>query len=142
MALESEILALQQIPIFQGAEPGSMRLMACLSEEVFIEQGEFLCHGGDPSDSVFVVLSGEVEFLIENENGNRSLGREGAGAVVGEVGILCDSPRTVSVLALTDLVLLRLSRESFFRLMQDNARFSLAVARELAHRLQRTVANR
>lgn len=142
MALDAEITALQQIPIFQGADPGSVRLLACLSDRVYIEEGEFLCHRGDPSDCVFIVLSGRVDFVLDGPSGRILLGEEGAGAVVGEVGILCDTPRSASVLAVTDIELLRLSRESFFRLMSDNPRFSLAVARELAHRLHRTVSSR
>lgn len=141
MALDSEVSALKQIPIFHGADPGSVRLLACLSDRVYVEAGGYLCHRGDASDSVFVVLSGEAEFLLEGPDGTRKLGQEGAGAVIGEVGVLCDRPRSTTVRAVNDLELLRLSRESFFRLMNDNPRFSLSVARELARRLRNTVAD-
>ena len=50
----------------------------------------------------------------------------------GEVGVLCDRERFASVRAVTPLSVMRINKESLLRMMQDNAQFSMAVARELA----------
>ncbi|MCF4167332.1 cyclic nucleotide-binding domain-containing protein [Zavarzinia compransoris] len=140
MALESEISTLQETPNFRGTDAGSMRLLACLSDRVRLSTGETLCHGGDPSDAVYIVLNGDVEFVREGGDGLQRFGVDGPGAVIGEVGVLCDAERSLTVRAVSDLELLRLDRDSFFRLMHDKPDFSLAVARNLAMRLRTEAA--
>lgn len=69
------------------------------SEEVrpFIEKqlaaGTVLFWAGDPSDSVALIIDGEVEVLAEQVNGLVRIGTHGNGAYVGDTDVLAESPR-------------------------------------------------
>ena len=58
------------------------------------------------------------------------------GAIVGEIAILCDVPRTATIKARERLVCLRISKELFLRLLNEFPQIAIAVVRELAHRIE------
>ena len=90
------------------------------------------------SDAAYVILEGEIEFVARpTPKGEKVLGRQGPGSMFGEVGLLCDSDRFASVRAVTPLSVMRINKDCFLRMMQDNAQFSMAVAQELARRVVR-----
>ena len=57
---------------------------------------------------------------------------------VGEIAILCDVPRTATVRAITDVTVLRISKELFFRLVREFPEMAVQIMRELAARVERT----
>ena len=62
----------------------------------------------------------------------------GRHAIVGEIAILCDVPRTATVNARTPLLTLRIDKETFFRLVNEFPQMAVEIMRELAHRLEKT----
>jgi CRP-like cAMP-binding protein len=62
-----------------------------------IAEGDLLAEQGQPGDTLFLVLDGMLEVLVDG----RRLGELGPGAVVGERAILENSPRTATLRALT-----------------------------------------
>ena len=62
----------------------------------------------------------------------------GRNDIVGEIAILCDVPRTASVLATTPLVALRVSKDGFFNLVTQFPQVGVEVMHELASRLHQT----
>jgi CRP-like cAMP-binding protein len=133
--LDFEVRTIRNAPIFKGLDPCKMRLLACISEQVAFEPGEVVCEAGEVADAAYVILEGEVEFVVPGPKGERVLGRQGPGSMFGEVGLLCDSDRLATVRAVTPLSLMRINRDCFLRMMQDNPQFSMAVATELARRV-------
>ncbi|WP_163467679.1 cyclic nucleotide-binding domain-containing protein, partial [Klebsiella michiganensis] len=62
----------------------------------------------------------------------------GANALVGEMGILADQPRSATVTAEGQTLALRIDRDVFLELLAQFPRLGLAVMRELALRLEQT----
>jgi len=62
----------------------------------------------------------------------------GRNAIVGEIAILCDVPRTATVKAKSELVTLRISKELFFKLITEFPQMGIEIMRVLADRLERT----
>ncbi len=59
-----------------------------------VPEKTILFRGGDPSSSLFMIKSGEVEIYTENRQGRRSvLGTLKTGNFFGEIGVLLDRPR-------------------------------------------------
>jgi CRP-like cAMP-binding protein len=135
--LDFEVKTIRNAPIFRGLDPTKMRLLACISEQLTFQPGEYICESGEPSDAAYVILEGEIEFVLATDKGEKSLGRQGPGTMFGEVGLLCDRERFACVRALSPLSVMRINRDCFLRMMQDNAQFSMAVAQELARRVVR-----
>lgn len=97
--------------------------------------GEWLFHQGDVGDAMFVVLSGRVEVVLEHpqEEVVRVMGR---GGVVGELALLTQAPRSAGIRARRDTELLGLDRARFIELLTEEARFAMALTREIGMQLR------
>jgi predicted acylesterase/phospholipase RssA/CRP-like cAMP-binding protein len=83
------------------------------AEYVVIKGGETLMREGDPSDSLFVVLSGRLVAAQAAQGGERVLGEILSGTTIGELGALTGVPRSARVFALRDSHLLRIPAAAF-----------------------------
>ena len=82
--------------------------------EVKVPAGEAIVEQGDPATHFYVVKSGEVEVSQELPDGSeRPIRRHGPGDTFGEVGILRRTPRTATIRAVSDAVVMQLPAEEF-----------------------------
>jgi|1185.fasta_scaffold1366713_1 CRP-like cAMP-binding protein len=137
MDLDAEVKTIRSAPIFRGLDANKMRLLACISEQLRFDPGEYVCERGENSDAAYVILDGEIEFVAHSPKGETVLGRQGPGTIFGEVSLLCEQKRSACVRAVSPLSVMRINKDCFLRMMQDNAQFSMAVAQELARRVVR-----
>ncbi len=141
MSLTEEVALLKSIPLFAKIEPSKLKLLAFTSERLTFDPEQVLCKQGDPGDSAYVVIDGEVRISIDAPTaptGRIDIATLGPGAIVGEIAILCDVPRTATVTSTGKTVTLRISKELFFRLITEFPQIAVEVMRELAHRLEKT----
>lgn len=76
----------------------------------FYPAGTFIIEQGEPSGELFLVLSGVVDIIREDDDGRLStLGRPGAGSFVGEDGIARGQARNAHVVAKTSVTCFVLS---------------------------------
>ena len=61
----------------------------------------------------------------------------GQNAIVGEMGILSDSPRSATIVAAAPTTALRIDKRVFLELLTQFPQMSIAVMRELASRLEK-----
>jgi len=98
-------------------------------------------HAGDPADAVFVVASGRVKVVITSSDGKEFiLTVLGAGQVFGEMALLESAPRSASVVTLSAVEVLVISRSDFQRLLDSNPRISQRLMAILSRRLRRANA--
>ena len=62
----------------------------------------------------------------------------GANETVGEMGILGDVPRNATVRAKDRVIVLRISKEPFMRMVREFPNMAVSIMRELAQRLDAT----
>lgn len=106
-------------------------------EWVEVAAGETLMAQGDPGDSMYLSVSGRLRAYVRDEDGVERLVREMArGQVIGEMALYTDEPRSATVVAIRDSVLVRLGKPQFHQLLQSSAQVSIALTRQLIHRLQ------
>lgn len=104
---------------------------------VEVAAGQTLMAQGDPGDSMYLSVSGRLRAYVRDEDGVEQLVREMArGQVIGEMALYTDEPRSATVVALRDSVLVRLGKPQFQQLLQASAQASMALTRQLIHRLQ------
>jgi CRP-like cAMP-binding protein len=140
MTLQQDVDVLRKVPIFAKIEPTKLKLLAFTSEHLEFQPGEALCRQGEPGDAAYIVLDGEAEVLVQSEQGPMKVASIGKHDIVGEIAILCDVPRTATVLATTPLVALRVSKDGFFNLVTQFPQVAVEVMHELASRLLQTTA--
>ncbi|GAA6207923.1 hypothetical protein NBRC116601_12160 [Cognatishimia sp. WU-CL00825] len=82
--------------------------------EVNLNAGDILYHQGDPNDSAYIVESGVILLFSERDGERIDCERRTTGCILGETSILTNSPRAVSVEAVTPCRLYRLSAKSIW----------------------------
>lgn len=138
MGLLQEYELLRKIPMFADIEPGKLKLLAFMSERVAFDAGKALCRQGDYADAAYLILEGEADIIVETPTGPITVATLGANDIVGEMAILCDVPRTATVQAKDRLVVLRIAKDPFMRMVREFPNMAMSIMRELAHRLELT----
>jgi CRP-like cAMP-binding protein len=82
---------------------------------------------------MYVVRSGSVVMRA----GNKLLETIDAGGIFGEMSLIDDSPRSATVIALTDCELVVIDRERFEAYLRRIPGFAIEVMRVMAERLRR-----
>lgn len=132
----SEHALLANVPLLAGADEQTLAELAHRLRPVEVHAGEIVIRQGDPADRLFLVRSGRLRVLVEQEDGLRTVRELGAGAAIGELALLTGAPRSATVQAVRDGELLELDAELFHALLQRDAGLAVAVARTLAAQLQ------
>lgn len=140
MTLDTEVQSLRQVPMFRDIDPARLKLLAFTSERVQFAQGQRFFSQGDPSDAAYVILEGRADVLLRAPSGEIKVAELGQNALVGEMGILGDSPRSATIQASQATTALRIDKRVFLELLAQFPPMSIAVMRELANRLERTNA--
>jgi CRP-like cAMP-binding protein len=96
--------------MFGPLSPVTLDALARNLVRVTAAAGDVVVHQGDESDRFYVIESGNVRVTAGD---GHLLREEGAGDYFGEIGLLRDVPRTATITALDDVVLLALAREEF-----------------------------
>ena len=89
---------------------------------------------GDPAHSLLVLARGEVEVRIDGQ----TVSRLQRGAVFGELALLASEPRTATVEAIGDVMLLELEQDVFFAIMETEPELIRGLARMLIARSRKT----
>lgn len=79
------------------------------------QPGQMVFNSGDFGDKVYVVVSGEVEVVVE---GGKVVATLGEGEVFGEIALISDKSRTAQIRAKTPLDVISVSRQAFKTLVK------------------------
>ncbi|TAK07148.1 MAG: Crp/Fnr family transcriptional regulator, partial [Rhizorhabdus sp.] len=98
---------------------------------------EEILRQGDEGTSLIIILDGVVRVSMVTPNGREIiLDYAEAGAVLGEIAVLDDQPRTASAIAMWAGRVLRISRAHFFGFIERNPKVAIRLLREMARRLR------
>ncbi|MBK8210537.1 MAG: cyclic nucleotide-binding domain-containing protein [Rhodospirillales bacterium] len=138
MDYKEAVSVLRGIPVFASLDTASLKLLAFSSSYLSLDDGEALCHQGDPGDSVFLVDEGEVEVsIVVGDTGRIRLATLGRHDIFGEMAVICNQPRTADVHARGPLKVLKIEADVFLQLITANPDAALGMMRVLAERLMR-----
>ena len=102
--------------------------------------GQILFRHGDLGDAAYVIIKGGADVTVTTPSGEIPVAHLQDGDFLGEIAILCDTPRTATVTASTELKALRIRKEPFFELLRQFPEMAIEMTRLLAERLTRTTA--
>ncbi|MBK9584437.1 MAG: EAL domain-containing protein [Alphaproteobacteria bacterium] len=89
------------------------------SRKVF-KAGETILKQGEAGDSAYIIEEGKVEIKFKDAEGReRVLGTRGANAMIGEMAIIDNAPRTATIVALEDCKLLEITQHDFSRRLES-----------------------
>lgn len=126
-------------PLFSGVSAAALEALDTDAHWVLLAGGAALFEQGDEPDALYVLVRGTLHVVVRDAAGeSHSVEYLGAGALVGELGVLLGEPRSATLRAVRDAELLRVPREAFMGLLQTEPALGAAVSRLLGQRLKRT----
>jgi hypothetical protein len=131
-----KVLALRSAPIFRDVPEEHLVDVAHRAEPVELEDGAVLFERNDKGNSMFVVVSGKLQIYV----GDKTLAEISAGNVVGEMAAVDPEPRSASVRALEQSLLLRISHSSLEQLMDRDPYVARGIIKVLCSRLRSSSA--
>ena len=129
--IADQMSLLARAPLFEGLPKTHLRKIADASASKTARAGDELMKEGQAGPTFFVIIDGKAKVT----KGGRTLRRFGPGDFFGEMAILTSSPRSASVVAETDMLLLVLSAANLRKVLKEEPTISLRMLDELAHRL-------
>lgn len=130
-----ELTCLKGMPIFSGVDNAKLKLIsiAGVREEHMVQ--DVVAAAGQPSQSVFIVLEGEIEIVKTDTVVSVPIARFGAGYIIGDIAVLLGEPYPATFVAITPLTVLRLDADVFMQLIRDVPALSLALLRDVSRRV-------
>jgi len=122
--------------VFGGVDASTLAEIEAACEWLDLPSGHTLFRQGDPGESLYALVSGRVAIRAERDGEEVVIGEAGRGETIGEMALLTGEPRSATVVAIRDTVLVRLPRGAFDRLLEDHPRMALGLSRLLVERLR------
>jgi NTE family protein len=134
--------ALRRSDLFHSLSDKELVAIEARLTPVTLVSGEVLFRQGDPSDSLYIVVSGRLIVLhTSDQKTERIVVELGHGEMVGEMGLVCREPRSATVVASRDTNLAQLSAAGLDALAAQSAQpIYSSIVRLLATRLRNETA--
>lgn len=140
MSLEDDIEVLRGIALFDYLSVDQLRLLAFGSEHRHLRAGETLFRAEARADAGFIVVSGEIELFNGAGDRRRSIAHFGPGAILGELALLTGTRRAATAVTTLDSELIRVTRQSFRRMLEAYPDVASALYQRLRDELAETTA--
>jgi NTE family protein len=132
---QKELLLNNLHRIFGDFDTTMFGLLEPLLEWVEVGGGEVLFRQNEPGDSLYFVISGRLQAYVTNAQDHHQLiGEISRGETVGEMAIFTGDPRSATIVALRDSVLVKLSRHAFEQVVAAYPAVSMNVTKLIIHR--------
>jgi CRP-like cAMP-binding protein len=129
--------ALSRSPVLAHLSPEGLERLAERGLDMTLSVGQTLFSKGDPGDSLFVILEGEIEISLLHPGGKAlRLASRQSSDVVGEMAVLSDLPRSADATAVRRTRLVKLGREAVREALLAEPEALLAIVQDLAARLR------
>ena len=125
--------ALDSVPGLADLPEADRRRLEAKAERQRIPRGTLLVRQGDPSDELYIVLSGRFFVTLDGRPG--AIAEIGPGEPVGELAFFGAGGRTANVVAARDSEVLLLTREAYRDVVQDVPGIVSGILASVAKRL-------
>ena len=116
MTIEDDIALLERVPSFAELGHDALRVLAIGSESRTLQRGETLFYEGDIADSGYVIEEGLLSAAPRARNARRVM--MARGTLVGELSLLTETSRPVTVTAEEPSSVMRIPRALFVKMLQ------------------------
>lgn len=124
--------ALRGVPDFAGLDDRTLLQIVGASVNLAYADGSVVFRAGDPSEALYVVLSGGVR--IAEGDGDSEVATVGPGGSFGELSLLLNRTHSRSAGATQDTELLVIPRESFEEVLATNPELAAMFRRRVQER--------
>jgi CRP-like cAMP-binding protein len=132
MSLESDVRRLSGTRPFDMLPREALQLLAFSCERRQLKAGQTLFAAGEPADGAYFLLDGEIALSADGEER-----RVAPGALIGETALIVDVIRRAGARASADSTLLRISRDTFRRVLGEFPASAAKVHASVSVRMRR-----
>jgi CRP/FNR family transcriptional regulator, cyclic AMP receptor protein len=137
MAATVSTAVLKAVPLFTSFPEDQLRVLATMVMRRSAPRATTIMAGGDPTDSLYIVLSGRLKVMMSDSEGKEViLSILGPGEFFGEMGLIDEEPRSASVVTMEPCELLSVAKRDFNKCLAENFEMAMAVMRGLVRRLR------
>ncbi|WP_298835797.1 ABC transporter transmembrane domain-containing protein [uncultured Roseobacter sp.] len=132
--LMRKVRALEATDLFSGLSRRQLRLLAFGARWYRAAPGETIfTKNDDPVDGAYMILSGTAGlYNPDADTGIQQIALAGPGQLVGELGLIRNVPRALTLRAETDFEALRLGTEEFLAVVENDAATSFRLLQVVA----------
>jgi len=131
------LLGAQIERLFGPLEPATLDFLRAHLQWVELAGGAALMTQGEPGDDAYMLVSGRLRAYMRDAQGATRMVREmSRGEVIGELAMYTGDPRSATVVAVRDSVLVRLNRAHLAPLLATSPAVSIAFTQQIIRRLQ------
>lgn len=123
---------LARVPLFSNCTAAEISAISEVAQEHTYSAGQIIVTQGTPGQAFYMVLSGRVEILRDNN----SLGTFGPGDFFGEMSLLDQAPRSATIRAVEETTCLMLSSWDFKALLEKHPSIAVKLLEVLSRRLR------
>ncbi|MGH8690493.1 MAG: Crp/Fnr family transcriptional regulator [Burkholderiales bacterium] len=128
---------LKAVPLFASFPEDQLRMLTMVVARKSAPRSTTIMAGGDPTDSLYIVLSGRLKVMMSDAEGKEViLSILTPGEFFGEMGLIDDEPRSASVVTIEPCELLSIAKRDFKKCLAENFEMATAVMRGLVRRLR------
>lgn len=138
LSIIERMIFLKRVSFFQSLAVEQLKAVATICEEKTYKAGEVLFREGDEGGTLFVVVSGQVEVGLMNEESDNftMLATYGTSTAFGEMSLFDGSPRSADAVATQETLVVTLQRAPFLSLTRQYPDLSVHVITALSDRLR------
>lgn len=127
---------LRAIPLFSGLDDYAVERLVAMSEELELKPGDYLIREGEMGDAMYIILEGKLQVRRKAGESEVVLAERGAGEVIGEMSVVDQAPRFASVIALTNVRVMKIDQEMFMALLDWSPGSARAILKTFGQRLR------
>ena len=125
--------------IFSGIDRAACESLLPRLEKIILEQGEILFEMGDPSDCLYLLVHGQLTAILNTSQIKKKIvGTIDIGETVGELGVLSNQPRSLTIRAAVQSKILKLPRKQFTEFCIEQPNFMAHIIDLIISRSQNT----
>ncbi len=134
MAIDTDVRALGEVPLFQNFSTEQLRLIAFGTEHLTMAKGRELFREGETADCGFVILSGSVNLVDDKDDNRRIVHVAGVGTLLGELALIAGGERSTGAVVASDCEVMRISRSLFRRVLEEYPELAAALHAAMSRR--------
>jgi SulP family sulfate permease len=132
---EDQRVELADSELLRGFSGAQIKVLEAFLEPEHLRKGQQLFAEGEQGDSLYILLSGQVEIMLGAGRKKIRLAKFGPGIVFGEVAFLEPSPRTANAMVVSDGECMRMSHGALKKLCRKHPQLGMEILLRLGHRL-------
>jgi len=135
--LRRKLRAIAGTQTFAKLDGRNQRLLAFAAQWFTAEPGEFVFQRDDVADAAYLCVEGTAQLVFPNEDGSyRHVSHIEPGRLIGDMAVLMDEPRPVSLQGTTEVLFLRIGAAEFKSVIEADKTALLTLLRTVSGHLQ------